>query len=72
MSQIPADFPEIDWTVPADPHESAQLRALAQLPLWEKLEGLESAQIIAQSLEKSRLQQAREKNGAPENLIRKP
>ena len=66
MSNIPADFPEIDWTVPADPHEIAQLRSFAQWPLWEKLQWLESAQEIAQSLEKSRLQQAREKNGASE------
>ena len=59
MSQIPDDFPEIDWTVPADPHEIAQLRSVAQWPLWEKLEWLESAQEIAQSLEQSRLKQAR-------------
>ena len=58
MSNIPADFPEIDWTVPADPHEIAQLRSVAQWPLWEKLQWLESAHEIAQSLEKSRLKQA--------------
>ena len=58
MSNIPADFPEIDWTVPADPHEIAQLCSVAQWPLWEKLQWLESAQEIAQSLEKSRLKQA--------------
>ena len=59
MSNIPADFPEIDWTVPADPHEIAQLRDVAKWPLWEKLQWLESAQEIAQSLEKSRFKQAR-------------
>ncbi len=66
MNPIPADFPDIDWTVPADPHEIAQLRSFAQWPQWEKLAWLESAQIIAQSLEKSRLQQAREQDGASE------
>ena len=58
MSQIPDDFPDIDWTVPADPYEIAQLRDVAMWPLWQKLEWLESAQIIAQSLETSRLKQA--------------
>ncbi len=59
MSNIPEDLPEIDWTVEADPHEIAQLREVAKWPLWEKLEWLESAQIIVQSLENSRLKQAR-------------
>lgn len=55
----PIDFPDIDWTIPADPHEIEQLRQQAKWPLWAKLEWLESAQIMAQSLEKSRLKQAR-------------
>ena len=59
MSNIPDDFPEIDWTIPADPQEIAQLREHAKWPLWEKLQWLESAQIMAESLEKSRLEQAR-------------
>ena len=58
MKNIPDNFPEIDWTIPADPQEIAQLREHAKWPLWEKLEWLESAQIVAESLEKSRLKQA--------------
>ena len=56
---LPPDFPCIDWTVAPDPHEIEQLRRHAQWPLWEKLEWLESAQIIVQSLENSRSEQAR-------------
>ena len=70
MNNIPDDFPEIDWSVPADPHEIAQLRSFAQWPLWEKLAWLESAQIMAQSLEQSRLKQAqlaRETAATPED-----
>ena len=58
MSQIPDDFPAIDWTVPADPHEIAQLRSFAQWPLWEKLEWLESAQKMVETMEAHRLKQA--------------
>ena len=67
MSQIPDDFPKIDWSVPADPYEIAQLRAFAKWPLWEKLEWLESAQQMVETMNAHRERQAREKNGAPEN-----
>ncbi len=59
MNNIPADFPEIDWTVPADPHEIAQLRSVSQWPLWEKLEWLESAQIMVDTMEAHSQKQAR-------------
>ena len=59
MSQIPDDFPDIDWTVAPDPHEIAQLREVAIWPLWEKLEWLESAQIMVDSMNAYRLEQAR-------------
>ena len=59
MSQIPDDFLEIDWTVPADPYEIAQLRSFAQWPLWEKLEWLESAQQMVETMDAYRLKQAR-------------
>ena len=59
MSNIPDDFPEIDWTVPADPHEIAQLRSVAQWPLWEKLGWLESAQQMVEAMDEHRLKQAR-------------
>lgn len=63
---IPADFPEIDWTIPADPHEIAQLREQAKWPLWEKLEWLESAQEMVECMNAHRerqTQSAREKQG---------
>lgn len=56
---LPDDFPQIDWTVDADPYEIAQLREQAKWPLWEKLEWLESAQIMVESMNAHRLQQAR-------------
>ena len=59
MSQIPDDFPDIDWTVPADPQEITQLRSVAQWPLWEKLEWLESAQIMVETMDAYRNKQAR-------------
>lgn len=59
MNNIPDDFPEIDWTVPADPHEIAQLRSVAQWPLWEKLEWLESVQEMVETMEAYRREQAR-------------
>ncbi len=46
----PANFPEIDWTVEADPHEIAQLREQAKWPLWEKLAWLESAQEMVECM----------------------
>ena len=51
----PKDSQDIYLRQIQSPHEIAQLRSLAQWPLWEKLEWPESAQIIAQSLEQSRL-----------------
>lgn len=60
MSNLPDDFPEIDWTVAPDPHEIAQLREQAKWPLWEKLEWLESAQIMVDSMNAYRLKQVRE------------
>ena len=67
MSNIPDDFPEIDWTVPADPYEIAQLRSFAQWPLREKLEWLESAQEMVDTMQAHREKQAqlaREKSEA--------
>ncbi len=60
MSQIPDDFPEIDWTVAPDPHEIAQLRELVKLPLWEKLQWLETAQEMVESMNAHRAQQAQQ------------
>ena len=60
MSQIPDDFPEIDWPVAPDPREIARLRELAKLPLWEKLQWLETAQEMVESMSAQQAQQARE------------
>ena len=64
MNNIPDDFPEIDWTRPADPHEIAQLRDVAKWPLWEKLEWLESAQQMVETMNAHCEQQARKERHA--------
>ena len=51
-------FPQLIGRCPPILMKSRKLREVAKWPLWEKLEWLESAQIIAQSLEQSRLKQA--------------
>jgi hypothetical protein len=54
--------PEIDWSVPPDPHEIARLRELAKIPLAVFLETLEEMQILADHMEaqrKARVQRAR-------------
>ncbi len=51
----PKDLQDIYLRQIQSPHEIAQLRSFAQWPLWEKLEWPESAQIRAESLEKSRV-----------------
>ena len=58
MNDFPADFPEIDWTIPADPQEIAQLREHAKWPLWEKLAWLESAQEMVECMDAHREKQA--------------
>ena len=56
MSNIPDDYPEIDWTCAPDPHEIAQLRAAAKWPLREKIEWLESAQAMVELMNAHRLE----------------
>lgn len=55
----PNVFPNIDWNTPADPHEIAQLREHAKLPLWEKLAWLESAQEMVECMNAHREKQGR-------------
>ena len=44
-------MPPIDWSVPPDPQEIEQLCDIADWPLWDRLDWLEEAQLIVESLQ---------------------
>lgn len=53
MSETNHD-PEGTWECDWAGHELAQLRRLAELPFWEKLEWLEEAQRMAEHMQSTR------------------
>ena len=58
---VPDNFPFIDWTVAPDPYEIENLRDAARLPMWEKLEWLEAAQLFAEQMETQRALRQKDK-----------
>ena len=59
MNTVPP--PQIDWSVPPSREEIEQLREVARLPLWVKLEWLEQMQKIAEHMQKQHAQRRAER-----------